>query len=175
MISIARPYAKAIFAHALEAQKLPEWANFLRSAALVINDSQIVHLLNNPKVSQRKLAEFILQICQACAVTGAENVLYLLAEKHRLAVLPQIANLFELYRAQQEKWINVFVTTALPLSEMLQQKLKHSLEKRLQRNIILNCCEDHRLIGGAVIKADDLVIDGSVRRQLVRLAAQLKL
>lgn len=171
--AIARPYAKAVFAYALDAQNLPTWAQFLHAATAVITDHAIKPLLNNPRIGNRKLAEFILQICQTWLVAGAENFIKLLAEKGRLQVLPQIAQLFEDYRAAQEKWVNVNLISALPIDEKLQSKLQKRLQQRLQRNVILHCQIDKNLLGGAIIKADDLVIDASVKRQLAKLASVL--
>jgi len=96
-----------------------------------------------------------------------------LAKHDRFAVIPEISELFEEYKAEQERTIKVQVAAATPLSKEGQERLVQTLKKRLQREVVLECKVDESLIGGLIIQADDLVIDGSIRGKLARLQAEL--
>ena len=95
----------------------------------------------------------------------------LLAQNRRLHVLPEIAQQYELLRAEAERSVRAELESALPVSEEEQQKISEALRERLGRDVDLVCKINEKLIGGAVIRAGDLVIDGSVRARLEALAA----
>lgn len=171
-ITIARPYAKAVFNAALENESLAQWAAFLQRAAAFVRDAQVVLLLKNPRLTTEQRFNFVAG-CVAIDFDEGRNFLKTLAVKNRLLVLPEIAVLFETYRIEQEKKANIQVTSAFPLSTLEQQQLTQVLKNRLQREILLVCDIDKSLIGGMVIRSGNLVIDGSVRGKLTRLAAQL--
>lgn len=169
-ITIARPYAKAAFAKAMEDKTLSEWSTLLRVAAQAVCDKQIFALLNNPNYSSEQRLNYLFDICQAFLQEPTKNFLKLLAENGRLTLLPEISNEFENYRIEQEKITTVQVTSAFDLDDLYQEKLKTRLTKQLGRDVILECKTDKQLIGGFIIRAKDLVIDGSVRGKLSRLA-----
>lgn len=171
--TIARPYAKAAFAIAMQDKTIPAWSNFLDIAAALVQDLQITTLLKNPKITPIQRFECLADLCQKAIHPAAQNFLKLLALKDRLLLLPAIAKLFETLRIEQEKIANVEVTSALALNPAEQERLATALKIRLQREINLNYCIDPNLIGGIVIRAEDLVIDGSIRGKLARLANAL--
>ena len=112
------------------------------------------------------------------SVEGAEqhalvNLITLLATNKRLMLLPEIKALYEVYRAEQEKTLVVDVVSYSHFSAAQQQELIAALSKRLQRQVSLNVRIDPALLGGAVIQAGDLVIDGSVRGKLNKLTTDL--
>lgn len=170
---IARPYAKAVFELAIEQGSIKTWAELLQMAAFVIKQPMVQDLLDNPRISAKQACDFLMKVCSAKLTKEGENFFKTLAERDRLSVIPEIAELFEIYRAEQEKQMKVMVTSALPLTQEEQHQLMHALKKRLQREIILTCQVDNGLIGGLIIQADDLVMDGSVRGKLARLQAEL--
>ena len=96
-----------------------------------------------------------------------------LADNRRLGLLPDIAALFEIQRRVAEGRVQAELTTAFPASEAQQAQIIESLRRRLGREIELTCRTDAALLGGAVIRAGDLVIDGSVRGKLERLGTAL--
>lgn len=172
-ITVARPYAKAAFEYALQHNALAQWSNMLRYAAYVVEDQAVQPLLLHPKVSQAQLAEMLLEICAKAFNQEGQNFIRLLAAERRLAALPAISTLFEEYRAEQERVLTAEVTSAFPLDAAVQAKMVESLSRRMQREIRLQCAVDSQLIGGAVIKIGDFVIDGSVRGKLARIANAL--
>lgn len=175
-ITIARPYAKAIFEHALAAKKLPEWSKYLYQLASVVLDEQGARFIANPATDALQHSQLIMASIKTLKSDDAINLSHFvetLAENKRLMVLPEIMGLYDAMRAEQEKTQLVDVYSYSPLSAAQQTLLVSSLSKRLQRQVTLNIIIDKELIGGAVINAGDLVIDGSVRGALDKLRTGL--
>ena len=168
-ITIARPYAKAVFQLALGAKQLPQWSQTLRASASVIADPRVKALLGNPGVSAEQLVTLVSEVAGIDA--QATNFIATLAANRRLGFLPEIAARYEQLRAEAERTVEVTVTSAIELSDPQKTRYIEALRKRLDREVRLHCEVDARLLGGAVIRADDLVIDGSVRAGLTQLAA----
>jgi F-type H+-transporting ATPase subunit delta len=101
---------------------------------------------------------------------AGKNFIVLLAEKQRLALLPEIALQFEQLKAAQEKSVDVNLTTAYALDDAQQQQLAQALSTKLGREVKLTSQVDKSILGGVVVRSDDLVIDGSVRARLAKLA-----
>jgi F-type H+-transporting ATPase subunit delta len=170
-LTIARPYAKAAFRLAAERQQLPQWSNFLARAAATVADAQVQPLLNNPGVASDQLVGLISGVAGTELDPQAANFLRTLATNRRLGFLPEIAGRFEQLRAEAERTIEVTVTSAVELSAEQRERFASAMRKRLNRQVHLHLEIDPTLVGGAVIRADDLVIDGSVRAGLMQLAA----
>jgi len=171
--TIARPYAKAAFEEARERGRLGPWSQALRTAAAVISDSRVATLLGNPRVTAAELAGLVTGIVGPQLDEEGRNFVRTLADNHRLAVLPEIAALFDELKAEAEGIIDVMVTSATPLDDAQRGKLAAALERRLKRSVRLQCATDPALIGGAVLRAGDMVIDGSLRGKLERIAYEL--
>lgn len=175
-VTIARPYAKAVFNTALAEQKLAEWSGYLHILAAVVQDARAAQFLTNPATTASQRSELLMEMLSALSGTTDEqvkNFVDLLASNKRLLTLPDIMTLYEAMRAEQEKTMVVNVSSFGELSSAQQQQLIDTLGKRLQRQVTLNVTIDKELIGGAVIHADDLVIDGSVRGKIDKLRAGL--
>lgn len=169
MTTIARPYALAAFEFAVDKNALSAWETMLDAASLLTQDASVQQLLTSPKVTSQQLANLYSDVLAKRLNIEMTNFIQLLAEYDRLSVLPDIAELFKSYRAEQEKKLNVQVTSAVPLNDSYQQKLIDTLTKRLRRQVTLQCEIDPNLLGGAIITAGDTVIDGSVRGKLDRM------
>ena len=171
--TIARPYARAAFQEARATRRLEPWSEALKVAAAVVEDPRVVALLGNPHVTPDELAQLVSGI--AGGKLGAEGVNFVrtLAANHRLAVLPEIAAIFNTLKDAEQGVADVTVTSAAPLDAGRRQALSAALERRLKRTIRLHCATDPGLIGGAVVRSGDLVIDGSLRTRLERLAYEL--
>jgi F-type H+-transporting ATPase subunit delta len=167
--TIARPYAKAAFEYALAKHELPVWETMLQAAASLTDDKSIVRMLASPKVSQKELADLFCEILKPMLNAERKNFISLLAENKRLSALPAIKMAFEDLRAEYEKTLTVQVTSAIALDEPYQLKITQALTKRLQRKVSLECNVDPELLGGVIVHAGDLVLDGSVRGKLNRL------
>lgn len=166
---LARPYARAAFEYAQEQQQLQQWGNMLNIMAQRVADPQVVALLNNPRLTVEQKSEVCFAIGRDIEDQHFCNFMRQLAHNRRIAALPAIAAEFAQLCAVAEKKITIKVKSAAPLSEAYQTKLTQLLTAKFNRHATLDCEVDEALIGGLMIRADDYVIDGSVRGQLQRL------
>nr|WP_010131054.1 F0F1 ATP synthase subunit delta [Microbulbifer agarilyticus] len=167
--TLARPYAKAAFAHAQQASDLSGWSAALVTAAAVSQNEKVGELLDNPQLTSEVRAEKFLSVCGDFD-PSMQNFIKLLAENHRLPLLPEISELFEDLKAQAEATLEVEVISARPLSDEQSQRLTQALSKKFAREVHLHSAVDESLLGGAIIRAGDTVIDGTVRGRLAKLA-----
>ena len=171
--TIARPYAKAAFAVARERNALATWSKTLQLAAGVAADPGVEDLITSPNVSEDQLVELFSNLDGAGQNDEFRNFLRLLAKNRRLKLLSDIAAQFEILRADVENTAAVEVTSAVALSADQQAKLAAALKTRLKRDVVMTTAVDPSLIGGAVIRSGDLVIDGSLKGRLARLRTEL--
>ena len=169
-LTLARPYARAAFAIAREGNALPAWSDALAFAARVAADPSVAALLGNPGLTQ---ADAVNLLGPDAADEGFSNFLGLLFENRRLSLLPEIAGLYDELRSEAERVVKAKVTSAviLPLVEM--GKIEDALRRRFGRDVEIETAIDESLIGGAIIAAGDVVIDGSLKGQLGRLRSAL--
>lgn len=171
--TIARPYARAAFDYARDANALAAWSALLANASAALADERVAALIGNPHVRNPELVELLLDVAGGAGNEHARNFLRLLTENRRLGALPEIAAQFEALRADVENTIDVTVTSALPLTAEQSAKLSAALAKRLQRTVRLHAEIDPSLIGGAVVRAGDFVVDGSLRGRVERLGTAM--
>jgi F-type H+-transporting ATPase subunit delta len=171
--TIARPYAKAVFEDAQTNNSFAKWSDILATASAVIADERIHKLLNDPRVTPSQLVALIADVTGAALDEHGRNFLQTLAENRRLALLPDITAMYETLRAETENVADVEITSAVALDEAQRQRLAGALKKRLKREVRLHCSVDPALIGGAVIRSGDMVIDGSLKARLERLASAI--
>jgi F-type H+-transporting ATPase subunit delta len=171
--TIARPYAQAVFELAKEQGRLQQWSEMLQLAAMVVADANVKSLIGNPRVDKQQLMDLILGVCGDGLDDNARNFLAVLAENGRLSLLPIMSELYEAYRAEEEKVVQAELISAFPVNEEQQQKIAAALKARLGREVSLNCKTDQSLLGGAIIRAGDMVIDGSVTGHLNSFANAL--
>jgi F-type H+-transporting ATPase subunit delta len=171
--TLARPYAEAVFRLARERQNLAAWSETLKLAAAVAADPQMTRLIDNPRVPRARFVEFFLDVCGKKIDADGANLVRLLAENRRLALLPEIAALYEELRATAEARVEAEVVSAIEVSAAQLKTIAAALKKRLGREVTLATRLDPSLVGGIVIRAGDLVIDGSVRGKLQLLATHL--
>ena len=174
LTTLARPYAKAAFEYAQAHQQLASWSAMLGLAAAVSQDDTMQSVLKAPRLTSTDKATTFNDVCGDKFDAQVRNFIHIVAENDRLALLPQIVELFDLYKAEQEKSVDVEVTSAFALNQEQQDKLAKVLSARLNREVRLQVAEDASLIGGVIIRAGDLVIDGSIRGKLANLAEALK-
>lgn len=173
LTTIARPYAKAAFDYAVENKAVADWQSMLFFASEVTKDATMSELLNGALAADT-LADLFNNICGEQLDQYGQNLVKVLAENGRLQALPEISDLFNEFKAEFDKQIDVDVTSAVKLTKKQQAEISASLEKRLARKVKLNCNVDPELVAGVLIKAGDIVIDGSVRSKLDRLADALQ-
>ena len=170
-ITLARPYARAVFAIARERSRLPQWSSMLGFAAQAVAEPSVQALLGDPRLDAQVLAGVLAPTGEADA--DFTQFLAVLADNSRLALLPEISGLYDAQRAEDEKVVKATVTSATVLDAAELDKLRAALRKRFGRDVELTAAVDAALIGGAVIDTGDIVIDGSLRTKLARLGAAL--
>lgn len=173
LLTLARPYAEAVFKRAKETGNSQEWSDTLAFLAAIMQDESLAAIVNNPRVEEDRLTQLLLDICQDQITGEATNFIKLLIENGRLKLAPQIAELFEKYKAEDEGYVDVDVITAYALTKAEEQKFATSLKKRLNKKVNISSSIDKSLIGGFIVKAGDRVIDGSISGQLQQLAKRI--
>jgi F-type H+-transporting ATPase subunit delta len=172
--TIARPYAKAAFADATSASALDAWSTLLDRGAAVVRDPRIAALLGSPNVTPEQLAQLVTSVAGTAGTGEAGgNFLRLLAESRRLGFLPEIAARFKALKDEAEGSVDVTVTSAAEMPDAQREQLTAALAKRFNRKVRVHADVDPSLIGGAVVRAGDTVIDGSLKSRLERLAFEL--
>ena len=171
--TIARPYAQAAFDLAKAAGDFKGWSAMLQLVAMVTEEATMKDLIGNPSVQRDKLVGLIIDICGDTLNEAGSNFVRVLGENKRLNVVTEIAALYELQRAEAEKSIDAQVVSAFKLSDAQIATLSAALKKRLGRDVKLVAKIDESIIGGAIVQAGDLVIDGSVTGQLNKLSHAL--
>lgn len=176
--TIARPYALAAFELAKEQSQtdpnsLARWSDMLGFAAAVAIDETMQDYIGNPKVDQDTLTRLMMEVCGDQLNELGQNFIKVLVANKRLEVLPEIVMLYNEFRADAEKTIDAEVISAFPLSDAQRSTLIEGLKKRLGREVNLVSKVDETLLGGAIVRAGDLVIDGSISGQLDKLATEL--
>lgn len=169
-LTLARPYARAAFASARDSGMLSAWSESLEFAARVAADPQVASLLGDPRLDP---ADAVSLLSPEGAHADFSRFLSLLADNHRLSLLPEIAGLYAELRAEAERVVKATVTSAVLLPDAELEAIKAALGKRFGRNVEVDTAVDASLIGGAVIVAGDVVIDGSLRGKLDRLQSAL--
>ncbi len=173
LATLARPYAEAVFKRAKETQSAQQWSESLAFLSAVMQDKDLVAIVNNPKISEAKKVELMLDISKDQIIQEGVNFLKLLVENSRLNLAPQIAELFESYKAEDEGYVDVDVITAYALTKAEEQSFASSLKKKLNKTININSIVDSSIIGGYLVRAGDSVIDGSISGQLQQLAKRI--
>jgi F-type H+-transporting ATPase subunit delta len=171
--TIARPYAQAIFSLAVDQKRLAEWSDQLALTTLVVTDQNLAALIGNPRIAKEKIGALVIDVCGDKLDQAGQDMIRVLVDNDRLELMPEICLQFEAYRAEAEKVVQAHVTAAFPVSEEQKAGIIAALKKRLGREVTLECQIDKTLLGGAIIRAGDMVIDGSITGHLDRMAHAL--
>lgn len=172
-ITIARPYAEAVFTHAQESGKLDPWSEMLSFLSQVVSDPAVAPIIGNPLIDRQALTDLLLEIGGDHINDEGGNLIRLLVQNGRLVLVPEIESLFETLKADKERTLNVLVTSAYALKPEQEKTIAEALKAKLGRDITISSEKNPDLIGGVHIRAGDLVIDGSVRGKLQQLANEL--
>lgn len=177
----ARPYANAVFEFAQAEEKtLANWNHALDLLASITADPQFAAFSSNPRVTSEQLQEVVFETAAKAVGVSVDklhppfiNLIKLLARNGRLDAAPEIARIFAARRAEAESVIEAEMVTADKISEAQRKKFSTALKKKLGRTVQLEFVVDEELIGGAIVRAGDWVIDGSVRAQLEQLSGAI--
>ena len=171
--TVARPYARAVYQQATETSSVDSWGDALSLMAAVASDAAMTEVLDNPQLGKEQKGELLLKVIADKLNQQQINLIKLMAENGRLKALPEVVDQFEVFRAEAEGMIDAEAVSAFPLSDEQEQAIAATLKTKLGRAITLTTSTDESLIGGVVIKAGDIIIDGSMKSQLESLALNL--
>lgn len=171
--TLARPYAEAIFKLAQEQDRMQAWSDGLGFIAAVLADEAMLVVLDQPEIENDRFIALIKDICGEHMDEQAQNLLRVLLENNRASLFPEIVSLYELLKADAERTVEVEVLSAFALDVDQEKSIATAMEKKLGCAVTLKLKEDTSLMGGIVIRAGDLVIDGSVKGYLNELATHL--
>ena len=166
--TLARPYAKAIFELARDEKKLADWSALLAGLAAAVRDPQVAAAIGHPAIGRGQLADLLIE-GMGKASGESKNLLRLLSEYNRLKLAPSIHEQFETLRAEYETRVDVEIVSAAPVAAAQQKVLADAIAKRLAREVHIEWKTDEKLVAGALVRAGDLVIDGSVAGELEQL------
>lgn len=173
-IAIARPYTEAVLGRAQETDSLDLWSDMLGLLSALVKSPELMALIDSPKLSNDQVLDALIDIGGENLNQECHNFLKILMHNRRVLLMPDIADLYERRKRECQGGLQVQVLSAYPLDEAQEQALATALQERLQRDIEIKSEQDPDLIGGILIHAGDLLIDGSVRGHLRRLANQLR-
>ena len=173
LTTAARPYARAAFEYASSKSEINQWAEMLGFCAVVADDATMKAALDQPSLNRQQAADLFNEVCTDQLDEHGKNFIKLLSENDRISLLPDIAVLFHHYQADAEGTVYAQLISALDVSDEQVQAISASLAKRLGKKISMTTSIDPSLIGGAIIRAGDMVIDGSVRGRLEKLSSTL--
>ena len=172
--TLARPYAHAIFDIAKQDRLLDRWSRTLAFLAAASADESVRRLLESPSATDEQKVHGLAQLCGDDLGDKGRGLISLLARNSRLGLFAEIGAQFEALRAEEERTLEVEVVAAYELSQDQRQQLLDALRRRFEREIQLSSRVDTSLLGGAIIRAGDTVIDGSVRGKLDKLSETLQ-
>jgi F-type H+-transporting ATPase subunit delta len=173
-VTIARPYGVAVFRLAKEKNALAKWSDMLALAAGVAANAQMQIVIDDPKLASADVERLFLDICGDKLDQAGINLIKLLIEYGRLALLPQIAAVYEELKAQDEATLEAEITSAAKLDNKQVEVLVKQLQVRFGKKVEASVAVDPEIIGGIKIVIGDTVIDASVRGRLQELAYTLK-
>ncbi|MBI4357646.1 MAG: F0F1 ATP synthase subunit delta [Gammaproteobacteria bacterium] len=168
--TLARPFGKAAFLRAVQIHALEKWSRFLQQLSDISKADEVKQLIRTPALTRaQKVAFFVSCVDEKDKVLESENFLWVLAYHKKLYLLPDIYLLYEELRRKHEKTLVVELFSAKSLPQIMQDKFQESLSLYLGQKIVLKVEVHPALLGGALIRAGDVVIDGSLKGRLQKL------
>ena len=171
--TLARPYARAAFEYARQAADLDKWSAALNLAAAASSEPSVQAVLGDPGKTAQQRAQILAEVLGDALDGPVRGFLAIMADNGRLALLHETAALFAEFKAAQEASVNVEVISAFDVDEAALNEISEAMSRRFERTVSITSETDPSLVGGAVIRAGDMVIDGSVRGRLNKLAGTL--
>ncbi|WOJ97455.1 F0F1 ATP synthase subunit delta [Congregibacter brevis] len=171
--TLARPYARAAFEYANSENALSAWMTELQLVAAVVSDDAVQGLLGDPSLTTEKQADAFVDLLGDELGESRKRFLHVLAENRRLGLVPNILTQFAQLKAQREQSVDVEMVSPFEVPDAVRDRIAQALGKRLDCEVVVSTSIDSSLLGGVMIRAGDLVIDGSVRGRLNKLAEAL--
>ena len=173
LLTAARPYAKALFKSAKDKNMLEKYFDMLQNLNLAVSEKNIKQILTNDSFDNKYKSNLLSEILKDSIDENFSRFIILLAENNRLLVISEITSLFNSYLQEEKSLKKAIIDTAFELSNDQIEEIRTSLENRFNKKIEVEQNINTELLAGAVVRVDDLVIDGSLREQLRKLESQL--
>ena len=173
LVTVARPYAEAVFALAKERDELSKWSDMLSLLVTVYDDPQLQAAIASPTVTRADIERLMLAVCGEQIDGNATNFIQLLVQNGRLPAVAEIRRLFDLLKSEDEGVVEARISSAFPLEGQELEKIVSLLSKRYQKNISPTVDINSDLIGGIMVQVGDKVWDASVRGRLQEMATAL--
>ena len=171
--TIARPYAKAVFDYAQESNSFDEWTTVLDQLAAISAEESFNVVANDPRVEDSKITQLLVDLTKDVLPNGGTNFITLLVQNERLDSLVDVKQQYAELVAKAKAIVTAQVTTAIALTQDQKSSLISALEKRLDQKVVLEETVNADLIGGAIVKTGDLVIDGTAKGRIEKLTTAL--
>ena len=172
-ITIARPYAEAVFKLAKDKHALDKWSQMLAFLEALVQEPQVQAVIGNPNFSAARIESLLLGICGEQIDGLGRNLVQVLTRNDRMLLLPAIRMLYEQRKAEQEGILEAQIASAFAMSDEQIKQLVQRLEHKYQRRVVPQVSVDPELIGGVKITAGDEVLDATVRGKLETMRATL--
>jgi len=172
--TIARPYAQAVFELAQGSDTLAEWSGMLDLLSTVTEDPTLRGLLKSARLEKQQWADLLLSVCGDGLTDEGKNLVKVLTDNHKFALLPEINRQYQTLKAEQEGYVTVEVISTYALNPQHKQQISDALKARLGKEIVVNATIDRDLLGGWLIRIGNQVLDLTVRGRLQQLTAGLR-
>jgi F-type H+-transporting ATPase subunit delta len=172
-ITTARPYAKAVFELADADKSYNDWSNTLQFLSVAAADDNVQLLFTTPSLRSEERGEAFLKLCEGHIDEKGASFVRVLAENDRLPLLSSITELYKELSEEAQNIVDATVSSAYEVSAEQQESIKQALSSKLGKTVKVTCVVDESLVGGVVIRAGDLVIDGSIQNRIAQLAGEL--
>lgn len=174
LATLARPYASAAFDIAKDQNQLDRWSDVLRLLTQTIQVSEVRQLIESPVHSPARKALGLTDLLGDQLTDSMRRFIQVLADNRRLELIPQVREAFDVRLEEERRTLAVEVTAAVELSDSERQRFEDALRRRFERDINLSSIVDPSVLGGALIRAGDTVLDGTVRGKLEKLRAHMQ-
>jgi F-type H+-transporting ATPase subunit delta len=173
LTSLARPYAEAVFELAVEADHIDQWSANLNLLAAIVKDPMMAEVISNPQVDKTTLTNIWLDICEGQLSEAGKNLLKMIIENKRLAIIPSLFTQYQHLKAQHQGYITVEIASPYPLHDAQIENIKDVLQQRLGKTIEIDQTIDKTLLGGWLIRTGDQIIDMSIKGRFQQLTTEL--
>lgn len=173
-VTVARPYAKAVYMSADADNSFKKWFDFLDFFCRVLEDSKATEFLSNPTESSQSKAEFLINVCSFYEKESCfRNFIKVLSLKNRLFYVSEIRTLLKELVYFKNETMDVLVVTAASLGKDEQQKLLSTLTEKFNKKIFISFHIRPILMGGVFIKAGNKIFDKTIKGSLNSLRSFL--
>lgn len=172
---VSKRYALALFETGLELDRLKQFKDEINNVSNVLEmEPKIEMILTHPKISNDEKKELLDNLFEKHVSREMLNFLYVIIDKRRERYIKEINEYYNFLYNEEKNIVSATVVTAVPMAKNQEEKLKVILNNKLNKNVELNNVVDKSIIGGAMLKVDNKVIDGSVKGQLDSIKKSLK-